>query len=182
MNKKTITEFLSTEYKDFAMYVVEGRAIPSVIDGFKPTQRKIIHICSDIWKNGSEKPLKVFQLAGKVASDAFYHHGNCLDPETKISLIDGSSIKIIEWFENFPDIELDLISFDEETKQFVAGKGHTPRVGQITDIEFEIEMENGEIFKCTSNHPFLTERGWVTAENLKEDDIIMDILSHDDKK
>lgn len=76
MNKKTITEFLSTEYKDFAMYVVEGRAIPSVIDGFKPTQRKIIHICSDIWKNGSEKPLKVFQLAGKVASDAFYHHGN----------------------------------------------------------------------------------------------------------
>jgi DNA topoisomerase-2 len=76
MIEKTITEFLSVEYKEFAMYSIEGRAIPSVIDGFKPTQRKIIHVCSQIWKTGSEKPLKVFQLGGKVASDAFYHHGN----------------------------------------------------------------------------------------------------------
>ncbi len=76
MNTKSITDFLGQEYKEFAMYVVEGRAIPSVIDGFKPTQRKIIHVCGQIWKTGQEKPLKVFQLAGKVASDAFYHHGN----------------------------------------------------------------------------------------------------------
>lgn len=169
MSKKTISEFLSTEYKDFAMYVVEGRAIPSVIDGFKPTQRKIIHVCNDIWKNGSEKPLKVFQLAGKVASDAFYHHGNCLDPDTEILLQDGSFIKIVDWFENFPDSEMCLVSYDEDSKQFVVGIGHSPRVGQTTDIEYEIEMENGEIFKCTPNHPFLTERGWITAENLGED-------------
>lgn len=76
MELKTISEFLSSEYKEFAMYSIEGRAIPSVIDGFKPTQRKIIHVSNQIWKNGSEKALKVFQLAGKVASDAFYHHGN----------------------------------------------------------------------------------------------------------
>lgn len=76
MTEKTITEFLSDEYKEFAMYSIEGRAMPSVIDGFKPTQRKVIHISNQIWKTGNEKTLKVFQLAGKVASDAFYHHGN----------------------------------------------------------------------------------------------------------
>lgn len=76
MIEKTISEFLSNEYKEFAMYSIEGRAIPSVIDGFKPTQRKIIHVSNLIWKSGGEKTLKVFQLAGKVASDAFYHHGN----------------------------------------------------------------------------------------------------------
>ena len=76
MSEKTISEFLSVEYKEFAMYVIEGRAIPSVIDGFKPTQRKIIHISNQIWKNGSEKTLKVFQLSGKVASDCYYHHGD----------------------------------------------------------------------------------------------------------
>lgn len=76
MSEKTISEFLSVEYKEFAMYVIEGRAIPSVIDGFKPTQRKIIHISNQIWKNGSEKALKVFQLSGKVASDCYYHHGD----------------------------------------------------------------------------------------------------------
>lgn len=76
MPEKSISEFLSDEYKEFAMYVIEGRAIPSVIDGFKPTQRKIIHISNQIWRSGNEKTLKVFQLSGKVASDCFYHHGD----------------------------------------------------------------------------------------------------------
>ena len=76
MTEKSISEFLSHEYKEFAMYVVEGRAIPSTIDGFKPTQRKIIHVANQIWKTGNEKTLKVFQLSGKVASDCFYHHGD----------------------------------------------------------------------------------------------------------
>ncbi len=76
MFQKSITEFLSNEYKEFALYSIEGRAIPSVIDGFKPTQRKIIHIANLVWKTGAEKNLKVFQLSGKVASDAFYHHGD----------------------------------------------------------------------------------------------------------
>ena len=76
ITEKTISDFLSLEYKEFAMYSIEGRAIPSVVDGFKPTQRKIIHISNQIWRTGNEKNLKVFQLAGKVASDAFYHHGN----------------------------------------------------------------------------------------------------------
>ena len=76
MTEKSISEFLSDEYKEFAMYVIEGRAIPSVIDGFKPTQRKIIHIANQIWRTGNEKTLKVFQLSGKVASDCFYHHGD----------------------------------------------------------------------------------------------------------
>jgi len=76
MTEKTISDFLSNEYKEFAMYVVEGRAIPSVIDGFKPSQRKIIHVANQIWKTGNEKALKVFQLSGKVASDCFYHHGD----------------------------------------------------------------------------------------------------------
>lgn len=76
MTEKTITQFLSVEYKDFAMYSIEGRAIPSCIDGFKPSQRKVIHVANQIWKTGNEKVLKIFQLSGKVASDVFYHHGD----------------------------------------------------------------------------------------------------------
>jgi len=76
MTEKTITEFLSVEYKNFAMYSIEGRAIPSVVDGFKPSQRKVIHVANQIWKTGNEKVLKIFQLSGKVASDVFYHHGD----------------------------------------------------------------------------------------------------------
>jgi DNA topoisomerase-2 len=74
--KKTVTEYLDQDYGNYAKYVIEHRAIPSVIDGFKPTQRKIIYIASKVWKGGADKPLKIFQLGGKVASDANYHHGD----------------------------------------------------------------------------------------------------------
>ena len=73
---KTVTDYLDNDYKEYAVYVVEERAIPSVIDGFKPTQRKVIFVANKVWKNGSEKPMKIFQLAGRVAADAFYHHGD----------------------------------------------------------------------------------------------------------
>lgn len=172
MNRKTISEFLSDEYREFAMYTIENRAIPSVIDGLKPSQRKIIHVSNTIWRSGSEKTLKVFQLAGKVASDAYYHHGNCLDGETKIHLNNGGFIKIKDWALNFPDSKFEVISYDESDNQFKVGIGHTPRVGSITNIEYEIELEGGTIIKCTDNHPFLTQRGWVKAKDLKEDDDI----------
>jgi DNA topoisomerase-2 len=70
-----VQDFFDNEYLNYAKYVVESRAIPSVIDGFKPTQRKVAHAASKHWKTGKEKPLKVFQLAGNVAATTFYHHG-----------------------------------------------------------------------------------------------------------
>lgn len=173
MIEKTITEFLSVDYKEFAMYVIESRAIPSIVDGLKNSQRKILHGSSLVWKTGSEKPLKVFQLSGFIANKCFYHHGDCLDPDTEILMDNGQIITIIDWFEKYPDKKFNLISFDEERKTFVTGIGHSPRIGSITDTEYEIEMENGEIFKCTNNHPFLTQRGWVYAEDLSEDDNII---------
>lgn len=74
--KKSITEYLDQDYALYGMYTLENRAIPSVIDGFKPTARKIIFIADKVWKTGNEKPLKIFQLGGKVAADAHYHHGD----------------------------------------------------------------------------------------------------------
>jgi DNA gyrase/topoisomerase IV subunit A len=175
MEQKTITEFLSNDYKEYAMYVIEGRAIPSIIDGFKPSLRKIIHVSNQIWKNGGEKALKVFQLAGKVASDSYYHHGNCLDINTKILLSDGTFITIEEWLEKYPDAKLDVVSYDEIKKEYTTGVGHSPRIGNITNIEMEIEMEDGSIVKCTENHPFLTRRGWIEAKDLLESDNIISI-------
>jgi len=73
---RTITEYLDNEYTNYAMYVIESRALSSVIDGLKPTQRKIIHIANKVWKTGNEKPMKIFQLGGRIAAEAFYHHGD----------------------------------------------------------------------------------------------------------
>lgn len=76
VENRNVTDFFDKEFLDYANYVVEHRAIPSVIDGLKPTQRKIIYIANKIWKTGTERQMKVFQLGGKVAADAMYHHGD----------------------------------------------------------------------------------------------------------
>lgn len=78
-NNISIDEFMATNYVDFSKYVLYSRAIPSIVDGLKISQRKILDGSSQIWKNGKSgdvKPMKVFQLAGFIASQLKYHHGN----------------------------------------------------------------------------------------------------------
>ena len=71
--KKNITSYLDDEYLNYSFYVLEQRAIPSIIDGLKSVQRKIVHIAE---KETKSKKNKVSELAGKIISGAKYHHGN----------------------------------------------------------------------------------------------------------
>jgi DNA topoisomerase-2 len=48
------------------------RSIPSVVDGFKPGQRKVLHACL---QRNDKREVKVSQLAGSVAQMSAYHHG-----------------------------------------------------------------------------------------------------------
>jgi len=72
-NKITVTNYLDTKYLEYAKGVVEDRAIPSVIDGFKPVHRKII---TAALQKAKTKYYKIFQLTGIVASDMNYAHGD----------------------------------------------------------------------------------------------------------
>jgi len=49
------------------------RSIPSLVDGMKPSQRKIIYSCFKRGRNSGE--VKVAQLAGYVSEHSDYHHG-----------------------------------------------------------------------------------------------------------
>ena len=70
---KTITQFLDNEYREYSKYVVHSRAIPNMIDGFKPVQRKIF------WtglKHCKTQFLKTIALTGYCMAESFYHHGD----------------------------------------------------------------------------------------------------------
>uniref|UniRef100_A0A8C9TJW9 DNA topoisomerase 2 n=1 Tax=Scleropages formosus TaxID=113540 RepID=A0A8C9TJW9_SCLFO len=48
------------------------RSIPSLVDGLKPGQRKVMFTC---FKRNDKREVKVAQLAGSVAEMSAYHHG-----------------------------------------------------------------------------------------------------------
>jgi len=162
-----ISDQINQQYRTYALYVLQSRGIPNFYDALTPVQRLIL-------ENSPGKFNKTIGLVGEVIKTGLYHHGDCFLYNTKINLADGTQVSIGDWAEKFPDIKLFVYCVDENGEKTIS-LGHSPRVGQITDEMFEIELENGEIFKCTKNHPFLTNRGWIKAEDLLGSDEIVSI-------
>lgn len=81
-----ISNFLDEELIKFSLSDC-GRSIPSLIDGFKTSQRKIFYCVKKRNLVYSGKSLKVAQLAGYVAEHSNYHHGeqNLFDTITKMA-------------------------------------------------------------------------------------------------
>jgi DNA topoisomerase-2 len=71
---KTISyhDFIHKELKHFSVYDLE-RSLPSICDGLKPSQRKVLFGC--LKRNLFNKEIKVAQLSGYVSEHSCYHHG-----------------------------------------------------------------------------------------------------------
>jgi DNA gyrase/topoisomerase IV subunit A len=71
VNNYPISKVAANEWKSFAMYTVESRAIPNMIDGLKPVQR--FYLYSSLL-NSKKEFKKVSAVAG-IISDYGYNHG-----------------------------------------------------------------------------------------------------------
>jgi len=69
--KHSYRDFINKELVQFAKYDVM-RSIPSLVDGLKPTQRKIL-FCA--FKRNLKTDIKVAQFVGYVSEQSAYHHG-----------------------------------------------------------------------------------------------------------
>lgn len=91
---RNITEIVDSEAKEYAMYTVEQRAIPNMIDGLKPVQRFMVYRALSLSSGNREKMHKLASVAGGVA-DAGYHHGEG-------SAQDSGALMANTWNNNFP--------------------------------------------------------------------------------
>merc|ERR1719223_268909 len=85
VNSLRYSDFINKELILFS-YNDLSRSIPSLMDGLKPTQRKVIFTC--LKKNivGSDKSQKVSQLSGLVSHESAYHHGEMSLQSTIVNL------------------------------------------------------------------------------------------------
>ncbi|GAA6056524.1 DNA topoisomerase 2 [Rhodotorula toruloides] len=67
-----IKDFINKELILFSM-ADNIRSIPSVVDGFKPGQRKVLFGC---FKRKLKNEIKVGQLSGYISEHSAYHHGD----------------------------------------------------------------------------------------------------------
>lgn len=89
MRDYPISEVAKNEWKQFALYTIESRAIPNMIDGMKPVQRFVLY--SSI-KNSKSEYKKVSAIAG-VVSGYGYNHG-------ETSAASAAQLMAAEWANN----------------------------------------------------------------------------------
>lgn len=162
----TFNNFINKILVQFSLADV-SRSIPSVIDGLKPSQRKILYTL--LTKNYKEE-IKVSQLGGDVAKFTNYLHGEvslsstivnmaqdytgsnninllkpngqfgCLDPNTEVLLMDGT-IKMSK------NIKIgDTLVGDDGTSRKVL------QLTQGVDTMYRITLDNNDTFIANSEH------------------------------
>jgi len=103
----------------------------------------------------------------------------CFAPDTIIHAKLGDKVMDIE-IKALSDyfsvgIPVQVWSFNEETHEMewknVVNAGLTNPDAEL----MEIETPSGKIIRCTEDHPMLTERGWVNAGDLTEDDSLVEV-------
>lgn len=77
-------DFITHKFVEFSADDIH-RSIPSMVDGLKPVQRKVIFRCLDA---NVTSEIKVSQLAGQIAEHTDYHHG-------EVSLV-GTIVKMAQ--------------------------------------------------------------------------------------
>lgn len=97
----TYDDFVNKELILFSM-ADNMRSIPSVVDGLKPGQRKVIYACL---KRNLTKDKKVIELAGYVSEQTAYHHGEVSLQQTIIGLaqnfVGSNNVNCLEPSGNF---------------------------------------------------------------------------------
>jgi len=88
--KLPVSKFIDTKYRDYAVYVLEARGIPSFYDALTPVQRFIL-------KNTAATKSKSLSVVGKCIQDG-YHHGDTsiTGSLNKLARPFGNALQIID--------------------------------------------------------------------------------------
>jgi len=155
--------------KNMAIYSIAisyERFVPSVLDGLKPVQRRLLYCMHhDIGCTSIGSKRKSANIVGRVMGE---YHPHCLDHDTKIYIrysdITTSIGKL--YYKGITTVE--TIGYDTINQQVIPVTMRDIRIGQYTKKVYNIVFSNGTKIKCTDNHPFLLSDGetYVQAKDL----------------
>lgn len=89
--KRTIKDLINTEGLEYSEYVISERALPSLIDGLKPSQRYFLYSCI---RNANNTFKKIAAISG-VVSEYGYNHA-------ETAILDTGAAMANTWANNYP--------------------------------------------------------------------------------
>lgn len=92
IEKKSIGVFAEKSYLDYSMYVVLDRALPSVADGLKPVQRRIVYAMHLLRLDAQAKHKKSSRTVGYVLG-SFHPHGELACYEAMVLMAQSFSYR-----------------------------------------------------------------------------------------
>ncbi len=87
-----MASFAEKAYLDYSMYVILDRALPSVADGLKPVQRRIVYAMSELGLNAAAKFKKSARTVGDVLGK-YHPHGDSACYEAMVLMAQSFSYR-----------------------------------------------------------------------------------------
>ncbi len=87
-----VKAYTEKAYLDYSMYVILDRALPSVTDGLKPVQRRIIYAMSELGLRSTAKHKKSARTVGDVIGK-FHPHGDSAAYEAMVLMAQNFSFR-----------------------------------------------------------------------------------------
>ncbi|KAG6820232.1 hypothetical protein H0H93_003595 [Arthromyces matolae] len=143
-----LSDFINRELILFSM-ADNIRSIPSVTDGLKPGQRKVLWAC---FKRKLKKSIKVAQLVGYISEVAAYHHGEASLAQTIINLaqtfVGSNNVNLL-----YPDGQYG--TREEGGKNHASPRYIFTQISQLSRVVFNaaddallnIQKEDGEVIE-----------------------------------
>jgi len=146
MKKVKISEFLKSDFRDFSLYDCQIN-IPSLVDGLKVSQRKVMWTVLN-----NPKTVTVEQLSSLASAYTKYHHGAVSLAEVIIKLAQNfTGSNNVNWL--IPDGQFgNILSHDASSPRYISTSVNSNWRNwykKEDDIVMQYEMEDGEVTEPT---------------------------------
>ena len=127
IERSSLGQFSEQAYLNYSMYVILDRALPSVTDGLKPVQRRIIYAMNELGLNNKAKFKKSARTIGDVLGK-YHPHGDSACYEAMVMLAQDFSY-------NYPFVEgQGNWGTQDDPKSFAAMRYTESRLTKYSDL------------------------------------------------
>src|SRR5258706_2202919 len=155
VERQSLAEFTEKAYLDYSMYVILDRALPTICDGLKPVQGRIIYAMSELGLAAAAKFKKSARTVGDVLGK-FRPHGDSACYEAMVLMAQPFSYRypLVDGQGNFGS--------QDDPKSFAAMRYTESRLTPVAELLLE-ELGHGTVDWTPNFDGTLQEPSWLPA-------------------